>query len=53
MRMLMNIIIPAVLAVSGCVVVPSGPRAYIGGARVAVIAPTPVLVVRPYYRYRW
>lgn len=53
MRILVNIMIPAILVLSGCVVVPSGPRAYIRGPRVAVIAPTPVLVVRPYYRYRW
>jgi hypothetical protein len=36
---------------AGCVVVPAH-RGYWGGPRVAVVAPAPVVVLRP-YRYGW
>ncbi|MGB6605582.1 MAG: hypothetical protein WA747_16325 [Steroidobacteraceae bacterium] len=35
------------VALSGCVVVPVGPRPYVG---VGVVAPAPVVVVHGYYR---
>jgi hypothetical protein len=50
MRTIFKILIPvAISALYGCVVVP--PRAYVG-PRVAVVAPAPVVVLRPYY-YRY
>jgi hypothetical protein len=36
---------------SGCVVVPA--RGYVVRPRVVAVAPAPIVVVRPYYRYRW
>jgi hypothetical protein len=50
MTRLMMILIPlALVAMSGCVVAPYGyyHRPYYYGARVAVVAPAPVVVVRP------
>jgi hypothetical protein len=50
MKRLMMILIPlALMAMSGCVVAPYGyyHRPYYYGARVAVVAPAPVVVVRP------
>jgi hypothetical protein len=52
MRRLTKLLIPLCLmaaAVAGCVVAPAGyyHRGYYG-PRVAVIAPAPVLVIRPY-----
>jgi hypothetical protein len=51
MRMLFKLLIPlGVMALSGCVVAP--PYAYYRGGyygpRVAVVAPAPVVVVRPF-----
>lgn len=54
MKIWTKLLIPAVVSVlSGCVVVPGG--YYARGPRVAVVAPVPVVVVRPAYygRYRW
>lgn len=54
MKIWAKLLIPAaIMMLSGCVVVPRG--YYAGGARVAVVAPVPVVVVRPAYygRYRW
>ncbi len=45
-RLLMLLIPLSFLAVSGCVVTPYGYRGYYG-PRVAVVAPAPVVVVRP------
>jgi hypothetical protein len=55
MRKLLFLTVPMALALlGGCVVAPVGPpRGYYGGPRVAIVAPAPVVVVRPYYRYRW
>jgi hypothetical protein len=50
MKRLMIILIPLTLAaLSGCVVAPYGyyHRPYYYSARVAVVAPAPVVVVRP------
>jgi hypothetical protein len=50
MRMLLKLLIPIsiVVAMSGCVVAPPyGYRGYYG-PRVAVVAPAPVVVVRPF-----
>ncbi|HSZ08421.1 MAG TPA: hypothetical protein VK794_07810 [Steroidobacteraceae bacterium] len=49
MRRLFKLLIPiGILAMSGCVVAPYGyHRGYYGPA-VAVVAPAPVVVVRPY-----
>jgi len=33
---------------SGCIVVPVGGYGYHGGPRAAVVAPAPIVVVRPY-----
>ena len=54
MRTMMKILVPVGFSLlAGCVVVPAGPpRAYVG-PRVAVVAPAPVVVVRPYYYYRY
>ena len=50
MRMLLKLLIPiSILAMSGCVVAP--PYGYYRGyygPRVAVVAPAPVVVVRPF-----
>jgi hypothetical protein len=47
MKRLFMLLIPfGLLAMTGCVVAPYG-RPYYYGPRVAVIAPAPVLVVRP------
>jgi hypothetical protein len=45
-RLLMLLIPMGFLAISGCVVTPYGYRGYYG-PRVAVVAPAPVVVVRP------
>ncbi len=45
-RLLMLLIPMSFLAISGCVVAPYGYRGYYG-PRVAVVAPAPVVVVRP------
>jgi hypothetical protein len=50
MRRLVKLLIPiSIIALSGCVVAPYGyyHRGYYG-PRVAVVAPAPVVVVRPY-----
>lgn len=49
MRRLIKLLIPiGFIAMSGCVVTPYGyHRGYYGGPRVAVVAPAPVVVVRP------
>ena len=50
MRKLLMILIPmSIIAMSGCVVAPYGyyHRGYYG-PRVAVVAPAPVVIVRPY-----
>jgi hypothetical protein len=47
MKRLMLLLIPlSVMAMSGCVVAPSGYHRGWYGPRVAVVAPAPVLVVR-------
>ena len=52
MKRLFKILIPLGLVLTaGCVVAPLGPRGYYG-PRVAVVAPAPVVVVRPYH-YGW
>ena len=50
MRRLFNLLIPiSIVAMSGCVVAPYGyHRGYYYGPRVAIVAPAPVVVVRPY-----
>jgi hypothetical protein len=51
MRKLFMLLIPiSIIAMSGCVVAPYGygyHRGYYYGPRVAVVAPAPVVVVRP------
>jgi len=50
MRRLVKLLIPiSIIAMSGCVVAPYGyyHRGYYG-PRVAVVAPAPVVIVRPY-----
>ncbi len=50
MKTLLKLLIPVgIIAMSGCVVAPYGyHRGYwYGGPRVAVVAPAPVVVVRP------
>jgi hypothetical protein len=49
MRRLFMLLIPmSIIAMSGCVVAPYGyHRGYYYGPRVAVVAPAPVVVVRP------
>jgi hypothetical protein len=50
-KRLFKVLIPLGLALTaGCVVAPVGPGYY--GARVGVVAPAPVVVVRPYH-YGW
>jgi hypothetical protein len=49
MRKLFMLLIPiGIIAMSGCVVAPYGYHRGYYGPRVAVIAPAPVVVVRPY-----
>jgi hypothetical protein len=49
MRKLVMLLIPiGIIAMSGCVVAPYGYHRGYYGPRVAVIAPAPVVVVRPY-----
>jgi hypothetical protein len=49
MRSLFKLLIPlSIIVMSGCVVAPYGYRGGYYGPRVAVIAPAPVVVVRPY-----
>jgi hypothetical protein len=49
MRRLIKLLIPlSILAMSGCVVAPYGYHRGYYGPRVAVVAPAPVVVVRPY-----
>ena len=49
MRNLFMLLIPiSIMAMSGCVVAPYGYHRGYYGPRVAVIAPAPVVVVRPY-----
>jgi hypothetical protein len=49
MRKLFMLLIPiSIMAMSGCVVSPYGYHRGYYGPRVAVIAPAPVVVVRPY-----
>jgi hypothetical protein len=50
MKILVKLLIPlSLLAMAGCVVAPPGyyHRGYYYGPRVAVVAPAPVVVVRP------
>jgi hypothetical protein len=50
MRRLVKLLIPiSIIAMSGCVVAPYGyyHRGYYG-PRVAVVAPAPIVIVRPY-----
>jgi len=48
MSRLFKLLIPlSIIAMSGCVVTPYGYRGYYYGPRVAVVAPAPVVVVRP------
>ena len=50
MKNLIKVLIPlALVAMAGCVVAPYGyQRGYYGRPRVLVVAPAPVLVLRPY-----
>jgi hypothetical protein len=49
MRKLFMLLIPmSIVALSGCVVAPYGYHRGYYGPRVAVVAPAPVVVVRPY-----
>jgi hypothetical protein len=49
MRRLFNLLIPiSIIAMSGCVVAPYGYHRGYYGSRVAVVAPAPVVVVRPF-----
>ena len=49
MRKLLMLLIPiGIMTMSGCVVAPYGYHRGYYGPRVAVIAPAPVVVVRPY-----
>jgi hypothetical protein len=49
MRKLFMLLIPiSIMATSGCVVAPYGYHRGYYGPRVAVIAPAPIVVVRPY-----
>jgi len=54
-RLLTLLAVTALGALAGCAVVPVGPpiaRVYVGAPPVAVVAPAPYVVVRPYY-YRY
>jgi len=49
MKTLFKLLIPvSIMAMSGCVVAPYGYHRGYYGPRVAIVAPAPVLVVRPY-----
>jgi hypothetical protein len=49
MRRLFKLLIPiSIIAMSGCVVAPYGYQRGYYGPRVAVVAPAPVVVVRPF-----
>jgi hypothetical protein len=49
MRKLLMLLIPmSIMAMSGCVVAPYGYHRGYYGPRVAIVAPAPVVVVRPY-----
>jgi hypothetical protein len=50
MKTFFKLLIPmAIMVMSGCVVAPYGyHRGYYGGPRVMVVAPAPLVVVRPY-----
>ena len=49
MRRLFKLLIPiSIIAMSGCVVAPYGYHRGYYGPRVAVVAPAPVVVVRPF-----
>ena len=49
MKMLFKLLIPiTIISMSGCVVVPYGYHRGYYGPRVDVVAPAPVVVVRPY-----
>jgi hypothetical protein len=49
MSRLFKLLIPiSIIAMSGCVVAPYGYHRGYYGPRVAVVAPAPVVVVRPY-----
>jgi hypothetical protein len=49
MRTLLKLLIPiSIIAMSGCVVAPYGYHRGYYGPRVAVVAPAPVVVVRPF-----
>jgi hypothetical protein len=49
MRRLFKLLIPiSIIAMSGCVVAPYGYHRGYYGAGVAVVAPAPVVVVRPF-----
>jgi hypothetical protein len=49
MHRLFKLLIPlSIIAMSGCVVAPYGYHRGYYGPRVAVVAPAPVVIVRPY-----
>jgi hypothetical protein len=49
MKTLFKLLIPvSIIAMSGCVVAPYGYHRGYYGPRVAIVAPAPVVVVRPY-----
>jgi hypothetical protein len=49
MKSLFKLLIPiSIMAISGCVIAPYGYHRGYYGPRVAVIAPVPFVVVRPY-----
>jgi hypothetical protein len=49
MRILLKLLIPiSIIAMSGCVVAPYGYHRGYYGPRVAIVAPAPVVVVRPF-----
>ena len=49
MKSLFKLLIPvSIIAMSGCVVAPYGYHRGYYGPRVAIVAPAPVVVVRPY-----
>jgi hypothetical protein len=49
MARLLKLLIPiSIIAMSGCVVAPYGYHRGYYGPRVAVVAPAPVVIVRPY-----
>jgi hypothetical protein len=52
MKRMFTLLIPAsLLLLAGCVVAPA--RGYYDGPRAVVVAPAPVVVVRPYGWYRY